>query len=317
MDTIDIEITSQSFEESNITLQLKAFNLNYNGNDYLVSTHHNIPISKVRGEKGNLNIKINSLWNEGLILEHIKDSYDLKINNMIQKKFPKENEKIVLKVNDKRHEMKTIGHHFFPFDNSPTSPMIPYITGQFNEVSSIQKENMNGLSGSPVFINNKLIGVFSKYNTMQNIAYILPIYIITMNIEKKDNSHIYDCMIQNIKKINSYNVNKNNEIYHPTLKIYIPLKTFYLLEGDINYKMLVQTESSIDEVTLHESRTLIISNEADIINEKKYKVNTRLLTLMKRLAIDISIIKVLWTKIMSIKSEVWFTIEDNKINLYS
>jgi hypothetical protein len=42
--------------------------------------------------------------------------------------------------------------------------------------------DLSGLSGSPVFIDDKLIGVFSKFDVKESIAYIIPIYVIIKNI---------------------------------------------------------------------------------------------------------------------------------------
>ena len=304
-ETIDLELHTMEFNKEHIKIGVNGFFLTYSGKTYIITTHHNLPIAYI---KDNINIKINSMWNETLILEpNDINIHKYKINTQIQNKLPKENDIICMKTQNKRYEMKTIGFDFLPFDNSPISPMIPYIKAHVNI------REAKGLSGCPIFTDNKLIGLFSKYNTETNTAYILPIYVIIKTIDKVDNSNIYCCIQSDIKKINNYHV-KNNTIYHPTLKIYIPLSSYFLLEGDVDNKFLIQHENKTIETVLYPSNKLLLSNESSIIMEgEKYKINIRLLTLMKKVGIDIVILKSIWMRILTTKETLYITIEDKQI----
>jgi hypothetical protein len=295
---------------------MKGTIINYENKEYIITLHHNIPIEMITVNKKPTNIKINSLWNESLILETNEDLSSYYINNIFQKSLPKINNILILKTSDKRYEMKTTGFHFLPFDNSPNSPKIPYITATFIKQHD---DKISGLSGSPIYMDRtRLIGLFSKFNSDKNIVYILPIYVIIKTIDKKNNSLVFGSELQNIKKIGTYNVNSMTEIYHPTLKIYVPLTTYFLLEGDDNVKFMITYKNddmiNIIETELTHCNNIILSNECDIIkNDDMYKINTRLLTLIRKIGIDVNIIKLIWSKILSNNKELWIKINERKL----
>jgi hypothetical protein len=317
VETLDIELTTQSFESKNTTINLKGTIINYETKKYIISLHHNIPIEMVTVNKKNTTIQINSMWNESLILEaeeHLYSSYH--INNIFQKSLPKIEDKLLLRTPQKRYGMKVTGYNFLSFDNSPNSFMIPYITATFIKIPD---EKLSGLSGTPIYMNtnkSQLIGLFSKFNSDANIVYILPIYIILKNIDKKNNSHVFGSELQNIKKVGQYNINSMMEIYHPTLKIYVPLRSYFLLEGDDNVKFMItyKTDDMINiietELTPCQNKCML-SNEFDIIkNNDYYKINTRLLTLLKKSGMDVNIIKLIWSKILSNNKPLWIKINE-------
>lgn len=318
-DTINLNLITQEFESKQLKVNVKGFILNYENKNYIITLHHNLPIHCVNivdNESMMLSIKINSGWNECLILDYLDHINNCKINNMIYKTLPKKNDMLYL-ICDKRYVMNTIGISFIPFDNSPNGMMIPYIVASMENF-----ENVAGLSGSPVYINNAktpIVGVFSKFDASKNIAYILPIYIITKCLEKIDNNNIYTCDLKHIKKINTYNVNKKSEIYHPTLKIYIPLTTYFLLEGDINSQHIISYNDN-NTITTIETKlsqaNLLLSNECDIIlNDIYYKVNIRMLVLLKRVGVDTNIIKLIWMKILSNNTNISFQIVNKHFTL--
>jgi hypothetical protein len=187
-------------------------------------------------------------------------------------------------------------------------------------------ENVAGLSGSPVFIKNKVVGIFSKYRPDTKTAYVIPIYVAIKNIEKKDNKHVY-CygnQIDNIKKINSYNV-KDNEIYHPTLKINININTYFLLEGDTDNKVIIQYEdkelnkSIIGEIEPSIKENLISPCDTTIISRKddsEYKINTRLLSLLHKFNSDNKIaLKLLFVMTKNKLSENWIGFLNGSIKI--
>ena len=316
--TIDLNFITQEFESKQLKVNVKGFVLNYENKNYIITLHHNLPIHSINivGNESILSIKINSRWNECLILDYLDHINNCKINNMIYKTLPKKNDMLYI-IHDRRYVMNTTGITFIPFDNSPNGIMIPYIVASMENF-----ENVTGLSGSPVYINNaktSIVGVFSKFDASKNIAYILPIYIVTKCLERIDNNNIYTCDLKQIKKINIYNVNKKNEIYHPTLKIYIPLTTYFLLEGDIDSCHIISYNDN-DTITTIETKlsqaNLLLGNECDIIlNDIYYKINIRMLVLLKRIGIDINIIKLIWMKILSQNANISFKIVDKNFIL--
>lgn len=322
-ETIALELCTQEFQQKQLKIRLNGFIMNYNNNNYIVTLHHNLPIHEftIPSKQIKPTIKFNPLWNECIILEteDIKCNLDeYKINSMIQNKLPKINETICVVTETKRYKMITIGLDFIPFDMSNSNYMIPYIKATFVDKIDIM-DDFSGLSGSPVYVDNKLVGVFSKYNNIKQIAYIIPIYIIIKIMEKHDNSHVYTSRQTNIKKINNYNV-KDNMIYHPTLKQYIPLSSYFLLEGDIDMKYTIHyMDENITtiETNLYPVDNILLSNAMDIItnDELQYKITSRLIVLMKRM-IDIEIIKVIWSKIISNPTKsVWISIKDARLKI--
>jgi len=321
-ETIALELCTQEFQQKQLKIRLNGFIVNYNNNNYIVTLHHNLPIHEftIPSKQIKPTVKFNPLWNECILLEteDIKCNLEeYKINSMIQNKLPKINETICVVTETKRYKMITIGLDFIPFDMSNSNYMIPYIKATFVDKIDMM-DDFSGLSGSPVYVDNKLVGVFSKYNNIKQIVYIVPIYIIIKIMEKHDNSHVYTSRQTNIKKINNYNV-KDNMIYHPTLKQYIPLSSYFLLEGDIDIKYTIHymDENIITlETNLYPVDNILLSNAMDIItNDKQYKITSRLIVLMKRM-IDIEIIKVIWSKIISNPTKsVWISITDSRLKI--
>jgi len=319
---INLNLITQEFESKLLNVNVKGFVLNYENRNYIITLHHNIPIHNINivdNESIILSIKINSRWNESLIIDYSDHINNYKINNMIQKSLPKKNDVLYLVISNKRYTMTTVGVTFISFDNSPNGIMIPYIVANMDNTQPVA-----GLSGSPIYINNgktAVVGVFSKFDSTTNIAYILPIYIITKTLEKTDNNNIYYSEIPNIKKINTYNVNKMNEIYHPTLKIYIPLTSYFLLEGDINSNHTISyiNDCNIDTIETKLSQaSLLLTNECDIIqNDSYYKINIRMLVLLKKISIDVNIIKLIWMKILTNDTDkkLWFKIVNKVFKL--
>ena len=290
---IPISINTQLFLDNSLEQNLNGFLLNYKKTIYLISLHHNLTIVSVYNsdDKQKLNISINSGWSEVLIMD--TSNIDLSkyvINTNIQKKLPKVDDLLMIKTNDINYRLSVIDIEYIPFNNI-NNLTIPYIKAHLDQTI----ENMAGLSGSPVYIDDKIVGIFSKFNQKESIAYILPIYIITKNIEKKDNENIYGLEPDKvISKIKSYNI-KNNQIYHPGFKSIIPVDSWILIEGDI------------DNEIINYPIKLKISNEPLLIlEEKKYKITSRLLTLLKKMNVNKQILLFLLSQINKNDDELWF-----------
>lgn len=311
-----IKIKTQSFLNKFLEQHLNSFVLNYKKKNYLISVHHQLPIdtvSTIHNQK--LKIIVDSCWSEVLIMD--TDDIDLSeysIYSKIQNKIPKPTQVMFIKTNDQRYEITMTDYVFIPFDNINNDWTLPYIRAKIDQ----RIDNLSGLSGTPVFIDDTIIGVFSKFNTSESIVYIIPIYIIIQNLSKKDNTHIYGLPFDlKINKINSYNIN-DDIIYHPTLKINIPVNTFLMLEGDVKTKLSVRID--ITNIMVSQMVTkpikLAISNENYIVNKNlEYKLNPRLLNLIKNFNVNKQIIISLFNHITKSSDPAMFMIVDNKIEL--
>jgi len=321
MDTISLKFITTKINNIDVENDVTGFVLNYNGKNHIITIHHFLPINKVYECETNneLDIEINSSWNEGLILK--TDNVNLskyKIFSKVHNNIPKLNSRLSMRTNGNRIEFEFIGYEMFPFNNIQLDvPMIFIKTRIISDVN-----NFAGYCGSPVFINNKIIGIFSKKRTDSNIAFIIPIYIITKNLEKEDNSNIYTMNIKNIQKIGSWIVNKDNEVYHPTLKLNIPIATYFLIEGDLNFKSIIhfgKKKISIDLVQTVIKKDQIFDSNVNIVtrNITEYKLNLRLLSFLKNINFDSNILYDLIQTFMRQKKETqkdtWIEISDNKI----
>lgn len=304
---LDLQLFTQTFNKKVYENNLNGFILSYNNSNYIISVHHFLPIDKVMTNNSNLDIIVNSCWSEILICSGNIDNYTKykKINTSI----PKERSNLQLVSSNDTYEMVTTGIEFIPFDNIDCNILMPYIKATFIS----DPEIISGISGSPVFLNNNLIGVFSKYNIIESCAYIIPIYIVLKNIIKKNNDSIFIAPCDNIKKINIYNV-KNNYIYHPTLKLNIPVNTLFLLEGDDNYNPLIKNNKLHSENMYPIIKNdFIVTHEKDIINEENiYKINIRILSLLNK---DQKYKNIIRTIFENFSSDIKLIVVKNKVKI--
>jgi hypothetical protein len=318
MDTITIKFNTTKINNIDVENTVTGFVFNYNGKNQIVTVHHFLPIDKVyeRETNNELDIEINSSWNEGLILK--TDNVDLskyKIFSKVHNNIPKLNSRLSMKTDGNRIEFEFIGYDMFPFNNIQLDVPILFIKARI--ITNI--DNFAGYCGSPVFIKNKIIGIFSKIRTDSNIAYIIPIYVITKNLEKEDNSNIYTMNVKNIQKIGSWIVNKDNEVYHPTLKLNIPIATYFLIEGDLNFKSIIyfgKKKTSIDLLQTVTKKDLVSDSDVNIItrNVSEYKLNLRLLSFLKKANFDSNVLYDLVQTLMRQQKETWIKIFNNKIS---
>jgi hypothetical protein len=293
---VPVKLITQTVDRKKLKLSLNGFILNHENTNHLITVHHNLPINTIYNDDNPIEIIRNSGWCEILIAStKTLNLKEYKINRIVKNTILKNNELITLKSN-KNYDMRVIDYDFIPFDNISDNYLIPYIKAEF--ISCVDK--VQGLSGSPIFFNNKLVGIFSKYNIQKHFAYIIPIYLVIKNLEKIDFTNIYCSPTTDINKINSYKV-KNNMIFHPSLRINIPISTYFILEGDINSKFVIRTNNNTKEYNTLPS----ILIDTDIINNNdEYKINFRLLTLINKLNVNKQIIIQLLSDLKS-QQENW------------
>jgi len=284
-------VECQEYLSKTIKLQMSGFIINIKGINKVITLHHFLPIKTVVETEINqqLSILINSSWSEFLILD--LDSKNINLNKYsiyknIQNKLPNLNDELTMNIVNSRETnniciMKVCGYDYIPYDNLNIDMTLPYI-----KASVISKVNeFAGLSGSPVFINNKLVGVFSKACSNNQIVLIIPIYVLIKNLEKKDNNNIY--MYSSIpRKINSYYVKENMTIYHQILKNYVPLSTYLLLEGDLNKESLIQNsigENINEKMIVNPKLGNMIDCDLIKSNQYTYLITPRLLSVLKRI----------------------------------
>jgi hypothetical protein len=318
--TIQLILKTQCFipDEDKYHENLTGFLLQYNDSIYGITVHHNLPIDTLyNSTKNPLDIIVNSCWSEALIFKtNYIDITQYDIFKKIQNKIPNIHKTIYTIINNKRVIVKFIETKFEPFDGFNNSPNTPYMLFQLKDKSSnFSYETVAGNSGAPVYINENnvdiLIGVLTKYRPDNNIIYVIPIYLFIKSIEKKDNNNIYGIDYKmNINKIGQFNVSNNNYgkiIYHPLLKISIPLSTYFLIEGDndtlftISYSDTsnLKNKNIVNNVnTIILNSSLIVSHESCLLihSTGQIKVNLRLLSLLKRIT-NIEIQKIIFSKI--------------------
>lgn len=285
---IPLNLYTDSFYDKSLKISLNGFIFKKNDNYHLITIHHNLPINKVKYDDQLLNIKINSNWSEILILDLPNNYIDYKIHKIFQNKLPLIDQILQIKTNTNTFDINVIGYDFMPFDNLPNSPRTIYI-----KCKIYGDNNYFGLSGSPVFYNNILVGIMSKVNIKTSIAYIIPFYIVIKNLLKNDNDTVYKLNNSvKLKKIGFYQIKSNNTIYHKILKSYVPIDNYILLEGDnsIRYDFISETNDIVYWDDIKES----IIHDKNICNiDNKYKVTNRLLSLLNKINIDKTILMML------------------------
>lgn len=311
METFTLTLKSKQFDQQEVENTVTGFILNYNGKNYVITIHHFRPIDEVYDDLNNqLNIKINSSWNEGLILSTKNmDISKYTIFSKLHNNLPKLYSRLSMKMGEKFIELECDGYELIPFDNFQMD--IPTLL--IRTIILSDDVELAGFSGSPVFIKDKIIGIFCRVRADSNIAYIIPIYIITKNLDKEDNSNIYTVKVKHIKKIGPWIVNKDNEVYHPKLRYNIPISTYFLLEGDINFKVIIhygKKTQSFDLIQTIVKKDLISDSINSIItrNNCEYKLNVRLLKHLKDIKIDIKPL----IMIMLNQKDTWIRLTDEK-----
>jgi hypothetical protein len=274
--TISLEIITEAFYRKQIKMHLKGFNFTFNKKTYLITVHHNLPIKTVKSNDIELNIHINSGWNEILILE---PSTNLLCKNNNYVHILNKTDIIYITKDDYKIMFSNISYEFIEFDNLYSSPRVPYITADIINLGL--EYNLSGLSGSPVYKDNKIVGIFSRYNIIKNKIYIIPIYLVIKTLSKEYNN-ILNIPNKILKKINYYNV-KNGYIFYKPFNIRIPLDTYYLLENNNSQKCILNDGETID---YNNTFDIIINKPQLEKHDDKYKLSYRLFSLLNKLIPD-------------------------------
>ena len=155
METITLKLQSPKINNIDVENTVTGFILNYNGGNHIITVHHFLPIDKVYDQETNneLDIEINSSWNEGLILNTNNVNLSkYKIFSKVHNNIPKLNSRLSMKVDGNRIELEFIGYDMIPFNNIQLD--VPILLIKARIISNLDK--FAGYSGSPVFIKNKI-----------------------------------------------------------------------------------------------------------------------------------------------------------------
>jgi hypothetical protein len=286
MNSINISILTEDFYNKRIKLNLNGFYIKYNSNIYLITLHHNLPIYLVKYNDITLDVLIDSCWNELLILENKNIKKDIMIHtNWCH--ILKDTKTIYIIKDNYKIMFNNIDYEFIEYNNLESGSKIPYITAK--TIDTFSPTFFVGSSGCPVYMNEKLIGIFSRYNISNNKVYIIPILVVLKTLLKKDNNKI--CIPnKKIKKIDYYNV-EDNKIFYKGLNMYIPLDTYYLLEGNINNKKCILENN--EKILFNDTFDELLNKNSLSIIDNKYRIDYRLLTLLNKLKIEKSLLMIL------------------------
>jgi hypothetical protein len=271
--TLNLEAKLENLFDLEIRTEFKGFLFN----NKLISVHHGEPIIDISTNNQNLDVLINTVWNELLVLS--VDGLDLSRYQNIQEtklSFPNKKETMILRYENEDIYFQMEDIEYFYINNIPSNPRNVYI-----KASKRSNNSLASMSGSPVFsIDNKLVGVFCKESS--DYIYILPACYIIKTLAKCNNSDIYSINFPSIiRKVNNNIVGNDNNIFSRTLNYKIPLDVYFTLEGDKNSSVMINNTNISYESINH---FLPISNERRLIkNGNIYKVNSALLMLIKKL----------------------------------
>jgi hypothetical protein len=283
-------------ETKHLESESHSFLVRYQNKVYQIGTHHYNPIAEVYTSNNNkLKVLIDCPWADMIVLEpdddtiHNYEIYDINDENY---KLPQERDaKLVLKTSKEDYELT--------FKNCFQDQLNIFINIKTIYFGAIFNKNLNipyGLSGSPVFYENKLIGMIVSFNKSDNEGIFIPIYIFYLLMSKREPKKMYQIKKFSVKKyISSINYfedtfetkyfrnNINNDliiqVYHPKLGTFVGLETLFLLEGDKNkvfkfcYNNLKNKDYVSEELKKFNETNLKFKKE----NTRYVKINIRLL----------------------------------------
>jgi hypothetical protein len=282
----------------------------YNGNNYIVSVHHFLPITKTTLDTTSETVELKKIkninWNE-LTIYSCPDSKFLLNTKIIKKyktRFPERKAVIKIEINNKFERYECTDYQIWC--GNPLSKLrsiyIKFFIGTINESERLNMINKyQGLSGKPVFDKDeKLIGIFCKTvfeNTSEITSegtkihvygLILPAIYLIKSLNKKDNESVYYLDIDEFNlKLGKYEIQKDENsfvIYNLQCNYKLPLDIYVNMEGDEDSKIMSKNINNLTFKTLkfikNESFDFSLSLNKNELGE--YKLNTGFIsTLLK------------------------------------
>jgi hypothetical protein len=283
MNTLDITCELEEINNNKKSMTITGFIFCYNDNNYIISTHHGLPITKcylTNDIKNTLRIYCNPIWNEILVLMPKYPIENIKITKKKKNRLVINKDELLLINNDEQVKLIYTTTTFMNLNSLKTNPYIPYL-----QADIVEGEIKRSYSGSPVFTkNNYLVGIFTKLNLSENSVYIIPVYFLIKTLVKKCNDSIFDISCENILKVNLQNI-KDNLIKHKQMNLLMPLSTYFLLEGDTDKTELIN-DNFMDYTNINDC--LYINNCTKLIkNKNTIEMTTRLYKLFQIFYSDI------------------------------
>ncbi len=309
MTTIDITCKLQQIDNTEHEICLSAFCFLFEDQLYLISVHHGLPIKSCyinNNTDNNVDIYIDCVWNEIIIFKTCDNIPNTLPFIKYQNKIPKYDDTLFIKKDDKEIRLTNARPEFLNLHGLASNPKLLYIKTDVFENSIIKS-----YSGAPVVTKtNKLVGILSKKGKLDNSAYFIPIYILIKTLIKKDNQTIFSIDYNHpIKKINS-TIIKNGLIMHKIMNTPVELDTYYMIEGDCDNTIIVNT-NSVNYININ--NYLYIDNNKELIFDKnKYKLTVRLYKLIVTLYPDLS--KQIFSIIkLNFQNKIYVYINKNKL----
>jgi hypothetical protein len=215
--------------------------------NYLISVHHFKPIlyTLINSiDKIILEPAKKILWNELQIFNCPKQSYIENIKNIktYRTRFLEKGTNVEMTINKRKETFACCGYDTIYHTHIQKSIYLKVLLSE--NTNDINK--FIGLSGSPVFESEHLIGIFTKIEKSDKLyGYILPVIYLIRSLEKKDNENLYYLNLEshNNIKIGKYDLQNNEsviQIYYQPINYKIPFEIYCTMEGDIDKDIITK-----------------------------------------------------------------------------
>jgi hypothetical protein len=283
-----------------------GFVFKYNGNSYIISVHHFLPIINTQLDTNSEVIELKKIkninWNELAIYEcpDTKFLLNTKTVKNYRTRFIEKN--MTIKIEIGNHFENYPMYDTYIFCVNPLSKLrcvyIRFLIGICKQQDFLNIANkFKGLSGTPILdIDNKLIGVFCKINIENNkdedtfkiFGYILPSIYIIKSINKNNNESIFQIDTQTYDniKLGKYEIQKDKTnqytIYYLPTNSKLPLDVYFSLEGDEDKNIMSKNTKTLSCRQLKFVKNDYFDLNVNIIqNEnKEYKLNTGFMSIL-------------------------------------
>lgn len=201
-------------------IQVKGVLVKYNKEIYLSVPHAGLDVNIIIFNNKEYSDFKYSYWSENIIVKI--DKSDILEHQYVFKKFGLKCIDVTKKIKINNIDYKYIKNDYFPINMMVDNPNMVYYV-----VKSPNSPEPEPEIGMPLYYNNILYGIYSKYNNEKNFCYVMPFLFIEKSIINTTNN-LYTCnSIDNIKSIDRYRV-YGDMIFCPQFQYNIKLETYLL-----------------------------------------------------------------------------------------
>ena len=230
-------------------IDVKGTLIRYKKKIYLNVPHAGLDVKMIIFNDKRYNHFKYSDWSENIIVEI--DDKDILKHQYVFKKFGIKQIQVKDNYNLNNCKCEYIKNECFPVNMMAGNPEL-----MFYVVKSKQEGSPD--TGTPLYYNGTLFGIFSKYNSEKKHCYITPSLFIQKSIDNNTN-HLYRCSnINEIKKVKGYNV-YNNMIYCPQIQYPINLESYLLFLSNTNNRILINNNLNA-YITFEKVKKNVIKN---------------------------------------------------------